>query len=122
MAKQVVDRLSKVRCRTHTLSLYATEARDPLARAYGTEAAAIGDRRLLVEGLAYVWGEVDYAVKREMARTLSDVLSRRLRLSLFAEDLGRSVARAVAERMAPLLGWDREETARQIAAYEFELE
>jgi glycerol-3-phosphate dehydrogenase len=57
-----------------------------------------------------------------MARTVTDVLSRRMRLALYAEDLGRSVAPAVAERMGRLLGWDHRETLRQVEAYERDLD
>jgi glycerol-3-phosphate dehydrogenase len=117
MACRVVDRLTRRKCRTHAIDLFATDARDPLSRIYGTEAALIADRAPLLEGFPHVWGEVDHAVRREMALTLDDVLSRRTRLSLFAPDRGRSLAEPVARRMAPLLGWDRRETTRQIDAF-----
>src|SRR5258706_2123805 len=106
MAKLVVDCLTRTRCRPHTLALFATEARDPLSRLYGSEATRIVDRRPLLDDLPHVWGEVDHAVEREMALTLSDVLCRRMRLVLYAADRGASVAVPVAERMAPRLGWD----------------
>jgi glycerol-3-phosphate dehydrogenase len=122
MAKQVVDKLTRTRCRTHLIDLYSTEARDPLSRLYGSEAAKISDRRPLAEGMPHAWGEVDYAVRTEMARTLSDVLCRRMRLALYGEDQGRYVAPQVARRMAGLLGWDPAEIARQIDAYEADLE
>jgi glycerol-3-phosphate dehydrogenase len=121
MAKEVVDRLTRVRCRTHTVDLYATQERDALSRLYGSEAMRIGDRTPLFDDLPHVWGEVDHAVEREMARTLSDVLCRRLRAALYAEDRGVSVALRVAERMAVRRGWDRREIARQVDAYHEEL-
>jgi glycerol-3-phosphate dehydrogenase len=121
MAKQVVDRLTKVRCRTHAIDLYATEERDALSRIYGSEAVRIADRTPLIDELPHVWGEVDHAVEREMARSLSDVLCRRLRVALYAADRGASVAPRVAERMAPRRGWDRKEIARQVDAYHEDL-
>ncbi len=121
MAKEVVDRLTRRKSRTRKIDLFATEARDPLARLYGSEAPAIGGAPL-VEGLPHVWGEVDFAVRREMARTLTDVLARRTRVVLYAEDRGLSVAEPVARRMAVSLGWDRREISRQIGAYEREVE
>jgi glycerol-3-phosphate dehydrogenase len=121
MAKQLVDRLTRVRCRTHALDLYATEERDALSRLYGSEAVRIADRTPLIDDLPHVWGEVDHAVEREMARSVVDVLCRRMRVALYAEDRGASVAPRVAERMAPRLGWDRREIARQIDAYHEEL-
>jgi len=117
MAKQVVDKVSRRVCRTQALDLYATEARDPLSRLYGSAAVEIVDRRPLIDGLPYVWGEVEHAVRREMAGSLSDVLCRRLRVALYAEDRGAAVAPAVAARMAGLLGWDAAETTRQIDDY-----
>jgi len=122
MAKEVVDRLTRTRCRTHQIPLFASApGPDPLTRFYGSEAPEIDDRRPLVDGLPHAWGEVDFAVRREMARTLVDVLARRMRLVLYAEDRGRSVAEEVAGRMASLLGWDRGEIALQIEAFEKEL-
>jgi glycerol-3-phosphate dehydrogenase len=121
MARQVVDLLTRVRSRTHRIDLFATDARDPLSRLYGSEAARILDHTPLVDGLPYSWGEVDFAVEREMARTLGDVLVRRTRIALFAADQGRSIALDVARRMAPRLGWDARETARQVEAYGAEL-
>ncbi len=122
MARQVVDRLTRRKCRTHEIPLFPTDSPDPLARLYGSEHARIGDRRPLVEGLPHVWGEIDHAVDLEMARTLTDALARRTRVALYAEDRGLSVAEPVARRMAARLGWDRREVARQVAAYERELD
>jgi glycerol-3-phosphate dehydrogenase len=121
MAKQLVDRLTRARCRTHALDLYATEERDALSRLYGSEAVRIADRTPLIDDLPHVWGEVDHAVEREMARSVVDVLCRRMRVALYAEDRGASVALRVAERMAPRLGWDRREIGRQVDAYHEEL-
>ena len=122
MAKQVVDLLTRTRCRTQEIDLYATEARDPLSRLYGSAALEIRDRTPLIEGLPYVWGEVEHAVRREMAGSLADVLCRRTRVALYAEDRGAAVAPAVAARMAPLLGWTAAETGRQVDAYRAELD
>ena len=119
MAKQVVDRLTRVRCRTRRIDLFATDATDPLARAYGSEAGRIADRTPLAQG--HVWGEVDFAVDREMAQTLTDVLARRMRLVLYAGDRGASLAEPVARRMAARLGWDSREIVRQIDAFHRDL-
>jgi glycerol-3-phosphate dehydrogenase len=122
MARQVVDRLTRKRCRTQRIDLFATRSTDPLARFYGSEADQIRDRSPLIDGLPHAWGEVDFAVEREMAQTLGDVLARRMRIVLYAEDRGRSVAERVAERMAPRMGWDRREVLRQREAFEKDLE
>lgn len=122
MSKEVVDRLTRTRCRTHTLDLYATAARDPISRLYGSEADQIVDRSPLSDELPYCWGEVDHAVEREMARSLSDVLCRRTRVALYASDRGASLALPVAERMARRLSWDRRETTRQVDSFLSELD
>jgi glycerol-3-phosphate dehydrogenase len=122
MAKQVVDRITKVKCRTQKIRLDATEARDPLSRRYGSAATAIQDRTPLIEGLSYVAGEISYAVREEMAGSVSDVLCRRLRVALYAEDRGTAAAPHVARAMAPLLNWDAAEIRRQVDAYLAELD
>ena len=122
MARQVVDRLTRVRGRTDKIDLFATDARDALSRRYGTEASRIADRTPMIDGLDYVWGEVDHAAEREMARSLTDVLARRLRVALFAEDRGASIAEAAARRLAPRRGWDAAEITRQVDAYLKELD
>ena len=120
MARQVVDRISRVRSTTHTIDLFAARPIDALSRRYGSEAKAIIDRAPLSGD--HVWGEVDFALEREMAITLSDLLCRRIRLAVFGEDRGRSVALPVAERMAKRLGWDRQEIARQVDEFNRELD
>ncbi len=107
MAEQVVDRLTRRPCRTRRMDL---------------RPADVADGTPLCDDPPHVWGEVDWAVEREMALTLSDVLVRRLRLAVYAEDRGMGVARRVAERMAARLGWDPREVARQLESYERELE
>jgi glycerol-3-phosphate dehydrogenase len=118
MAKQVVDAFSRRRCRTHAIGLFAAEPDGTaLVRNYGSEAGRILDRTPIVDGLDWVWGEVDFAVEREMAVTLSDVLERRTRVSLFDLDRGTTVAEGVARRMSKLLGWSAGETRRQVDAF-----
>ena len=76
----------------------------------------------IVPDLPAIIAEVDYTVQAELALTLEDVMSRRLRLSLEALDHGRGVAPAVAERMATLLGWDAVTRESQIDAYRAAME
>lgn len=101
------------------------DIRDHLVRAYGQDARSLfeltrshselGDR--LIPGLPYIKAEVLYAMRREMALTLTDVLSRRTRLVW--EDAGHAlpVAESVARLMARELGWTEQEIAAQLAAY-----
>jgi len=136
MAKDVVDRLApRTRCSTHRIPLFA--ATEPpagvpadiaghLLRAHGSEAVSIARRpdasHRLTAGLPYTWAEVDHAVEREMALSVTDVLARRTRAILMTEDCGRSLAEPVARRIARALEWSDTEVHRQIAAYERELE
>jgi glycerol-3-phosphate dehydrogenase len=56
--------------------------------------------------LPWVGAQVDFAVEHELARTVEDVLRRRLPIALGPHRRDGSVTRAVAERMGALLGWD----------------
>lgn len=65
----------------------------------------------------YLLAEVVYAVSHEGARHLDDVLARRTRASIEAWDRGVSAAPVVARLMAPLLGWDDSQRAKEIEHY-----
>lgn len=71
----------------------------------------------IVDGLPYIWAEVDYAVENEMAMTVSDVLGRRTHILNEARDNGRGVAERVADRMASFLNWNRDQTRTQLEAF-----
>ena len=71
----------------------------------------------LVPGLPYLAAEALYAVREEMATTLADVLARRTRAHLRARDATAAAADRVAALIAPVLGWDDAEAARQVADY-----
>ena len=85
-----------------------------LASRYGTEAAAVlamsdGRPELLeplVPGLPYLAVEALWAVRREMARTVSDVLDRRTQSSFRDARAAAGAAPAVAALIGPELGWD----------------
>ena len=72
----------------------------------------------LHERLPYVKGEVVYAVRHEMARTVEDVLSRRLRALLLDARASIEAARFTAHAMADELGRDSEWAASQIEEFE----
>jgi glycerol-3-phosphate dehydrogenase len=96
-----------------------------LADRYGGEASVVlamieRDPTLgepLVPGAGYVRAEAVYAARYEMARTLDDVLARRTRALLQARQESAAVADEVAALIAPELGWDDTEVARQVEAY-----
>jgi glycerol-3-phosphate dehydrogenase len=98
---------------THLLDRYGDEAPAVLALAQR-------DPRLaepLIPELPYLRAEAVYAARHEMAQTVDDVLSRRTRARLLARDKTAAIADEVAALIAPELGWDETERARQAATY-----
>ena len=139
MAEDTVDVVlkqlgQKAKCRTKRLPLIGAmkppEQADPidahLATRYGTLAAELDElfrvdpslRGPLVPGLPYLRAEAVYAARTEMATSLVDVLARRTRAHLLDRDASLGAAADVAALIAPELGWDTAEQARQVDAYE----
>jgi glycerol-3-phosphate dehydrogenase len=90
-----------------------------LVRLYGAEAAAAGSGGPpLADGEEISSAEVDWAVTREGAASVEDVLYRRMRIAVYDPALRAKLALPVSERMAALLGWDaaRREREAQAAA------
>ena len=142
MGEQGVDAAEKVigkkaRCRTVNTPLLGAAGYDApsftasggsaehLGERYGTESRFVAEliahnpdlATPIVAGEPFTAGEVVYAVRHEMAQTLDDVLSRRMRLRMFARDASAEAAESVASIMAPELGWSEEQTLAQIADY-----
>lgn len=72
---------------------------------------------VLVPDLPYLVGEVRWAARHEMACTLDDVLSRRLRVSVRDAAAGGAGIDVAADVMADELGWDAPARAAQVAEY-----
>ncbi len=96
------------------------DAASRLAARHGAEApdvAALGREldllRPLIAGRPFLEAEVAWAVRHELALSVDDVLSRRLRLSPEMPDRGTSVAPRVAAIMARELAWTEGECERQ---------
>lgn len=66
---------------------------------------------------ALTLAEVRYAVREEMAMTVTDFFTRRASVFYWTADGGLSVANQVAEEMGRWLGWEAVEQARQVQAY-----
>jgi glycerol-3-phosphate dehydrogenase len=95
-----------------------------LVRSYGSrwtavadEIAAPGGSERLDGGLPYTIGETRYAVRREMAFTLSDLLIRRTHLAFETRAHGLESAERVARGVADLLCWDARSVGDAMAAY-----
>ncbi len=97
----------------HLLEAYGSDAVWPLA--YAEENPLLAEP--IAPGLPYLLAEPLYAVQHEMALTLNDVLMRRSHVIYEAADGGLARASAVAAVIAPRLGWDEAEQARQVLEY-----
>jgi glycerol-3-phosphate dehydrogenase len=97
----------------HLAGRYGTLAGE--VRALVAADPALGEP--LVAGLPYLRAEAVYAARHEMAITLEDVLVRRTRAHLFDRPATLTAAPDVAALLAPELGWDDAETARQLGGY-----
>lgn len=136
LGERVEGRVAK-RSTTKKLRLRGAAGYDELAASTDTRTRTLADRyggeahvllamvehdpslgEPLVAGTDYIRAEALYAARYEMARTLTDVLARRTRALLQARDASVAVAAEVASLVAPELGWDDAEVARQVAAYE----
>ena len=96
-----------------------------LTSRYGTEMPAVlslaGDRAELLEplvaGLPYLAVEALWAVRREMAGSVSDVLDRRTQASFRDARAAADAAPAVAAMIGPYLGWDNDRMSSEADAY-----
>ena len=69
------------------------------------------------DDLPYVWAEVLFACTSDLARTVDDVLSRRVPLLLVGKQQGRDVVDRVADMMSAALGWTPEHRSEQLERY-----
>lgn len=96
-----------------------------LAHTYGTRVKEIGalvdDHAALAErmqdDLPYIWAEVDFAARFDRARTVADVLGRRIPLEYVGLDQGLDITDRVAARLGELLGYSAERVAAQANEY-----
>ena len=65
----------------------------------------------------YLKVEALYAASHEGALHLDDILARRTRISIETWDRGIAAATEVAELVAPVLGWDSDDIAREVEHY-----
>lgn len=79
------------------------------------ETPALG--RTAIEGLPYLGAEFLFAVEHEMATSLLDLLTRRTRAHLMNAPATLAAAAAIAQLVAPTMGWDEADVAREVASY-----
>jgi glycerol-3-phosphate dehydrogenase len=97
---------------TSLVDRHGTQAPDVLA--LGRQRDLV---RLLVPGHPFLEAEIAWAVDRELALSLDDLLARRLRLAPVLRDRGEAVAPRVAEIAGGFIGWDTDRQAREVATY-----
>ena len=138
MAEDAVDAACErlgvgARSRTKRLALRGARSRPTprtpldahLDSRHGSDAAAVKqlidtDPSLaepLVEGLPYVRAEAVHAVLNEMATSIDDILTRRTRARLADRRASLAAAPDVADLIAPLLGWSREQRDASLAEF-----
>lgn len=133
MAEDTVNRAAQVArlperpCVTKSLRLRGWERQHAQAPfdVYGSDADAL--KRVLAEqpgwdaplhpNLPYRVGEAIWAARYELARTVEDVLSRRLRALLLNARASIEIAPRVAELLAGELGFDAQWQAEQVRQY-----
>jgi glycerol-3-phosphate dehydrogenase len=102
---------------THLCGVYGTRA--PVIAQRIAEDRALGER--VDPELPYVWAEIEFAARHDLARTVEDVLARRVPLLLVGRDQGLGVCERVADRLAAILGWDAARRAQLVGEYQREV-
>nr|MBA2544282.1 FAD-dependent oxidoreductase [Deltaproteobacteria bacterium] len=100
-----------------------------LCGVYGTRAPIIGARiaaqRTLGErfeaDLPYVWAEIEFAASHDLARTVEDVLARRVPLLLVGRDQGLVACERVADILGAHLAWTPAQRTQMLDEYKAEV-
>lgn len=133
MAEDTINRAIKVgkltphACNSRHVSIHGSTlpAAVPFLAAYGSDAEAIQSlmtanpamAEKLSPDLPYVAAQVIWAIRFEMARTLEDVLARRIRLLFLNAKAAIALAPKVARIMANELAYDQEWETSQINSF-----
>jgi glycerol-3-phosphate dehydrogenase len=134
MAEDCVDRAAKVGgllptpCRTKTLPIHGAEGdwRPGTLAQYGSDGPAIEHLALsnpawnqpLAERLPHVGAQVIWAARHELARSVEDVLARRIRALFYDSEAALAAAPKVAGLLAAELGRDANWQADQLKKFE----
>lgn len=98
----------------HLTLVYGSRAREVANLVH--ERSELGEP--MVTGLPYIWAEAVFAIRKDLARTVEDVLARRVPLLLVSPDQGRGAAERVADMLAEITNLDKAQRAEQLAHYE----
>jgi len=102
---------------THLCGVYGARAHLLAGRIAADR--ALGER--LDPELPYVWAEVEFAVTHDLARTVEDVLARRVPVLLVSRDQGLAVSERVADLLGGRLGWTAAQRTRMLDEYRAEV-
>lgn len=105
----------------------STEIADHLCRTYGTQAFAVCELskptgstglhrfgKVLVEGYPFIESEIEYSCRHEMAQTVKDMLTLRMRLAYLNSEAAKAMIPRVADIMAKEMKWSKREKEAQI--------
>ncbi len=101
------------------------DVRSHLIQDYGSWAQQIASilevypewKRRIIPGLPYILAEAYFAVTRQKARNLDDILSRRTRVALLDRQQGTGSLREICRVVAPAMHWSKAEIERQMEDY-----
>jgi len=102
---------------THLCGVYGTRA--PILAERIAAERALGDR--IEAELPYLWAEIEFAATHDLARTVEDVLARRVPLLLVGRDQGLDTCERVADMLGARLGWSAEHRAQMLDEYRAEV-
>jgi glycerol-3-phosphate dehydrogenase len=125
MASEIVDVVQRAlgvpvgRARTDVVELPGADRPTEILKLQRQDAAL---SELLIPGLGYTGAHLVYAARREMARSLSDVLIRRLHLAFETRDHGAAVSPRAADIIGQVLGWDEREKSARVREYQQDVE
>ncbi|MHB1208833.1 MAG: glycerol-3-phosphate dehydrogenase/oxidase [Acidimicrobiales bacterium] len=99
---------------THLYQRFGADAQTVLGLVH--EDPTLGE--LVIDGLPFIGAEFIYSARHEMATSLIDLLTRRTRAHLHNARTSLAAAPKLARLVANTLGWDEDQIASQLRAYE----
>ncbi|HMG23687.1 MAG TPA: glycerol-3-phosphate dehydrogenase [Kofleriaceae bacterium] len=102
---------------THLCGVYGTRA--PLLAARIAQDAGLGER--IDPELPYVWAEIEFAAASDLARTVEDVLARRVPLLLVSRDQGLAACERVADVLGARFAWSAAQRRQMLDEYRAEV-
>ncbi len=123
MASEICDEVQRGLRSGRSRSSTAAEMLPGAARSDDIKEMIAGDSLLelpLAEGHAATRAEVRYAASNELAMTIGDILIRRTHVAFETPDHGCSAAAIVAEELASMFEWSKNEKSDQLRRYKAE--